>query len=272
MKLLVLTASIGDRPFSKYTIDSMQKYAKRIGAEFKCVTEFQRDSRYDVIKFTGKRQSVFIDKLLLIQREIDQYDRIIWMDDTCVVAHDTPNLFKIVPYELFGAHNEGILSWVTCAKSTIKRYENTSFKDIITSQSYFNAGLMVISGAHRNLFDDDLIIQLGKNGHMYDAYVDQTYLNLLVKNYNVPFFALPSIFNRMAVNVAQIKGKRVNYDNYEPIETAVAIKLENFDFLNEENTTVGANNGAFIYHITSIYDTDQRYKLIKKLYEIKVDK
>ena len=272
MKLLVLTASLGDRPFAQYTLDSMQKYADRIGADFKSITEFQRGPEYDSIVVAGGRQSVFIDKLLIIQRELKEYDRVIWMDDTCLVSSDTPNLFDIVPYELFGAHNEGTLDWVTCAHSTIEKFKSIKEFDVIVKQCYFNAGMMVISKAHEHLFADALIIRLGEAGFMNDAYVDQTYLNLLVRKLNVPFFALPNIFNRMAVMVENFEGEKVNYETFKPRQTYAATRINNFSFLNKKNTAIGGSNGAYIYHITSIYSTEQRTALLKKLYEIKVDK
>lgn len=271
MKNLVLTASFGDRPFKKYTIDSQQRYAEKIGADFRCVEEFDVDDRYD-FPIGRKGNKAYLIKLLVVQQALEEYDRVIWFDDTCVVSSDTPNLFDIVPYELFGAHNEGILGWVLADEQTKSLYERHDMPNIITSQNYFNTGVMVVSQHHQTIFSDNVIIKLGQLGHFKNAYPEQTYLNYLVAKHRLGYFALPSIFNRMAVNIPEIEGERVNYETFKPKQTFIAANIKRFNFLNENTTQVGMLNGAYIYHITSMYEPQPRYDLIKKLYEIKVDK
>lgn len=272
MKKLVLTASFGDRPFKQYTIDSIQKYANKIDADFRCVEEFEVDPKFNSIPLGRGGNTAYLIKLLVIRDALVEYDRVIWFDDSCIVTSDCPDLFQTVPYKLFGAHNEGILDWVLADQQTKGLYERNGIKDVITSQNYFNSGIVVVSKDHAALFNDDLIVTLGNAGHFKNAYPDQNYLNYLIANNRIPYFPLPSIFNRMAVNLAEIKGKRVNYETFEPIETGVAKSIQKFGWLNEENTKVGQLNGAFIYHITSMYEGEGRYNLIKRLHEIKVDK
>ena len=272
MKKLVLTASFGDRPFKQFTIDSIQKYADKVGADFRCVEEYEVDPKFDSIPLGRGGNTAYLIKLLVIKDALTEYDRVIWFDDSCVVTADCPNLFETVPYKLFGAHNEGILDWVLADEQTKKIYERSGIHNLITSQNYFNSGVMVVSKDHVNLFNDDLIVTLGNAGHFKNGYPDQNYLNYLVAKSRIPCFALPSIFNRMAVNLPEIKGKMVNYETFEPIETGVAKSIKKFHWLNEQNTEVGKLNGAFVYHITSMYEGEGRYNLIKRLHEIKVDK
>lgn len=272
MKHLVLTASFGDRPFKEFTIDSQQKYANKIGADFKCIEEYEVDPAFNVIPLGRDGNTAYLIKLLVIQQALERYDRVIWLDDTCVVSNDTPNLFQVVPVDLFGAHNEGILGWVRADQQTIDLYESNGLPNIITSQNYFNTGVLVVSRAHQPLFSDDLILKLGAKGHFKNAYPEQTYLNYLVALYRIGFFALPSIFNRMAVNFEHLEGERVNYENFKPRQTGAASMIRDFSFLDDKNTRIGQLNGAYIYHITSMYDPQPRYDLIKKLHQIKVDK
>jgi lipopolysaccharide biosynthesis glycosyltransferase len=266
---LVLTASFGDRPFKEFTIESQKRYAEKIGADFRVVEEYDVDSKFNEIKIGRGGNTAYLIKLLVINDALNEYDRVIWLDDTCVVSKDTPNLFQTVPAECFAAHNEGILGWVLADKQTKGLYERNGIKDVITSQNYFNTGVMVVSKYMKFLFEDDMIMTLGKQHHFANAYPEQTYLNYLIAKFRLPFFALPSIFNRMAVNAETILDKRVNYETFEPRETRIAMELTNFSFLNETNTRVGQLNGAYIYHITSMYKPQQRYDLIKKLFEIK---
>ena len=272
MKHLVLTASFGDRPFKKFTIDSQQKYADRIGADFRCVEEFDVDEKFNQIPLGRGGNTAYLIKLLVIQDALREYDRVIWFDDTCIVSSNTPSLFDTVPVELFAAHNEGILDWVLADEQTKGMYERNGFPNIITSQNYFNTGVMVVSKAHSPLFEDNIIIDLGVKGHFKNAYPEQTYLNYMIAKYRIGFFPLPSIFNRMAVNVEEFEDERVNYETMKPRQTTMAKWISSFNFLNADNTKVGQLNGAYIYHITSFYGTDRRYKLIQKLHQIKVDK
>lgn len=272
MKTLVLTASIGDRPFNQFTIDSQQKYAAKIGSDFKCITEYEVDPKFNEIEIGRGGNTAYLIKILVINDALEQYDRVIWLDDTCVVSANTPNLFDIVPYELFGAHNEGILDWVMADVQTKELYEENGFPNIITSQGYFNTGVMVVSKIHQQLFSDDIILKMGVQRHFANAYPEQTYLNFLIAKLRLGFFALPSIFNRMVVNVDELEGVRVNYETYTPRQSGFAGMFTQFNFLNAENTRLGQINGAYIYHITSFYKPDKRYKLIERLHQIKVDK
>lgn len=273
MKKLVLTASFGDRPFKEFTIDSQRKYAEKIGADFRVIEEFEVDQKFNDIKIGRKGNTAYLIKLLVIDQAFQEYDRVIWLDDTCIVASNCPDLFQIVPEECFGAHNEGILGWVMADKQTISLYKENNQPNIITSQSYFNTGIMVLTKQyHEPLFTDDMILTLGKKGHFANGYPEQTYLNYLVAKYGFGFFPLPSLFNRMSVNFSSIEGVRVNYDDYTPFQTRVAAEMTDFSFLKENTTRIGMLNGAYLYHITSMYSPDRRYDLIKRLYEIKVDK
>ena len=272
MRHLVLTASFGDRPFKQFTIDSQQKYAEKIGADFRVIEEYEVDEKFNAIPLGRGGNTAYLIKLLVIKDALTEYDRVIWLDDTCIVSNDTPNLFDTVPVELFAAHNEGILDWVLADQQTKSLYKRNGLHNVITSQNYFNTGVMVISKVHSSLFKDDIILNLGERGHFKNSYPEQTYLNYMIAMHRIGFFALPSIFNRMAVNLEEILGERVNYETFKPAQTTIAKEITTYEFLNDKNTKVGQLNGAYIYHITSMYSPERRYKLIQKLHQIKVDK
>lgn len=270
MKKLVLTISIGDRPWFEHSSKSIRLYAEKIGADYKEITRFDFDqSKYD---FTVGRKDnkSYLVKILAIQKELLTYDRIIFLDDTCVVAKDCPDLFNVVPYNFFGAHNEGILDWVMAGKQTMKLYENNKLPDLINLQTYFNSGVMVLSRAHSIMFSDEYIIKLGKGGHFNHGYVDQTYLNFAVKVLSIPYFALPCEFNKMLLNHETWRGKRINYQTYTPEETTLAILSKKILHINQETIKPGKINHAFIYHITSAHDPEMRTNVIKKLCDLTV--
>ena len=272
MKKLVLTASIGQRDFNKLTIDSIEKYAKKIGADYRYIKEYEVDDKYQNIPIGRKGNKGYLIKLLVIGDALKEYDRVIWFDDSCVVASDCPDLFNVVPTETLGAHNEGIVEWVSADKVTKKFYEHHGMKNYINYKNYFNSGVMVLSKSHIDLFSEENIINFGEKGHMSNGFVDQTYLNFLVGVFRTPFFALPSIFNRMSVCIPEYKGKFMHYEEWNATEFTLAANLSNFGWLSKESVSAGMHNWAYVYHITSMYPSTPRMNLIEKLHELKVDK
>lgn len=269
MKKLVLSISIGDRDFAEYTRDSMSKYAERIGADFKFITDFKIPEQYQNILVGRAKNSSYLSKVIAIQQALKEYDRVIWVDDSCIISKDCPDLFNIVPYELMGAHNEGILDWVMACEYSNKFLKGQEHQ--FTKQNYINTGVMVVSKEHASVFSEENIIKYGNANFFANAYVDQTYINYLVLALKTPMFMLPTIFNRMLLNVSNWQGKKIVYEAYTPLESAIGLKIDDFSFLNEVNTKIGNINGAYIYHTTSTYKPDQRLNLIKNLYRVKVN-
>ena len=93
---LVLTISIGDyyNEVAKLTLPSIQAYAKKIGADFLNINEF--NPHY----ITQKWNKFHIHELL------NKYRRIIYLDIDVLIREDTPNLFEIVPENKLGMFNE----------------------------------------------------------------------------------------------------------------------------------------------------------------------
>jgi len=270
VKKLVLTISIGDRPWFEHSSKSIRLYAEKIGADYKELTKFDFDtSKYDFKIGRGNNKS-YLAKILAIQNELLTYDRIIFLDDTCVVARDCPDLFNVVPYNFFGAHNEGILDWVLADQQTIQLYEDNNLPNLINSQTYFNSGVMVLSRAHARVFSDEYIIKLGKAGHFNNGYVDQTYLNFAIKVLSIPYFALPCEFNKMLLNHETWRGKSLSYQTFTSEESKVAMLSKKILHINQETIKPGRINHAFIYHITSAHDTEMRINVIKKLCDLTV--
>ena len=278
MKNLILTISIGNRPWSDLSIDSMQKYAKRIGAHLEVIRKYNVHKKFN-FKMGLNNNPAYLIKLLAINDAFKKgYDRIIFLDDACIVSEDCPNLFKVVPKQLFGVHNEGSISWVKSSVATIKSWESKGdgFRNVATPQNYVNVGVMVMSKEyHRDIFNHDKIIEHGEQGFFHNGYPEQTYINWMLNYYRRGVFHLPSIFNKMVLLPNRLNNKRVNYENYTIEEVKWACLPHfwhqgDFSWLTKDNTKIGDVAGAFIYHITSIYEESCRNSLIKRLHEIKV--
>lgn len=271
MKRLVLTATIGGgRPFSEFTVDSQRKYADRIGAEFVHVTEFDISDEYDFP--IGRRSNKgYLVKCLVIQEYFKEYDRIVWLDDTCVVAKDCPDLFQSVPEEMFGAHNEGILDWVAAQTQTINLFNKNGLpRNTTTKQEYFNSGVMVLTKEHHEiLFKKETIIKFGEAGYWANGYPDQTHLNYTLKYFQKGLYALPHLFNRMVLAPTITGDKCANYSNYTGMELSLAKGVSNHNWITEQTTKAGQPHHAYIYHITSFYPTDKRTSIIKRLWNLR---
>ena len=176
---LVLTISIGEyyNELAKLTLPSIQSYAKKIGADFLNINEF--NPHY----ITQKWNKFHIHELL------NKYRRIIYLDVDILIREDTPNLFEIVPENKLGMFNEG---------RYVPRYEYLEQASEYYGEPlkpwngpFYNSGVMVISRIHKNIF------KLPK-GHDY-VETDQPYINLRILNDGVQMFDLDYKFNRMDI-------------------------------------------------------------------------
>lgn len=265
MKNLVLSVSIGDRPWNTITLDSQRKYAALVGAEFKVVDEYTVPDDYN-FKIGRDNNKTYLIKLLVIQDALKEYDRVFFLDDTCYVNPVTINIFEHIPYGMFAANNEGYLRWTLAGTQSRDLMRNAEMPGLIEPEDYFNTGVMLADKTHMPLFSKDHIQQLGKQGFFNNGYPEQTYLNAIVKLLHAPVYLLPSIWNRMAVNLEEYQGKRLNYHSWEPIEAGMAKALDIWQYLKPDHYKPGRENFAFIYHITSFHE--KRLELIKHLAEM----
>lgn len=175
---LVLTIAIGSkyREISKLTNESIKNYAKKIGADFKCI------DRQEISKTTPHWEKFQISSLL------DEYDRILYVDSDIIIRDDAPNLFEIVPNGLLGMFNEA--KFTDRSKELMidicKKYGETLRS---WDGRYFNSGVMVISQNHRDLFT--------KPTEEIFSFYEQSYLNMVIARDNIDMFELDYRFNRM---------------------------------------------------------------------------
>ena len=143
-KHLLLTISIGNlrKQLTEYTLFWMKNYCKKYDIEFKLVDELPQDfpSSLD-IRFS---------KLYIIYKLLDTYDRIIFLDDSCIIHSKCPNLFEIVNEKKLGAYIE---SNEFDRKEDIKNITNHMELKYNNNMIMINTGVLVISKIHKNMFD-----------------------------------------------------------------------------------------------------------------------
>ena len=162
---LVLTISIGDhyKKVSELSLPSIKAYAKKIGADFLNIDEF------NAYYITQKWNKFHIHELL------NKYRRIIYLDIDVLVREDTPNLFEIVPENNLGMFNEGRYTPRYEYLEQASEYYGEPLKP--WNGPFYNSGVMVISRIHKPIF------KLPKGINFVET--DQPYINLRILNDNV---------------------------------------------------------------------------------------
>ena len=179
MKKLLLTIVIGEEAeyLAAATLPSKEAYAERIGADLKVIRER-----------TGMWHPSW-EKLRLYELLGRDYDRAIYLDNDCLVRPDCPDLFEIVPESAFGAFNEGQCIERTGAMQ--KGFQDYGCPGLqkYWDGCYFNAGVMVVSRRHRQLFAAPAV--------RHDNFIEQTFLNIGIIHHRLDTYDIGHEFNFM---------------------------------------------------------------------------
>ena len=102
----VIVISLGDRPWLPIVEHWLRRYCQRWGHDLLVIREplldDLRPDSFDRFQNYGRAQK------LGIGRFFEKYDRIIQMDDTCIVSPEAPDLAEEVPDEAVGCWIEGL--------------------------------------------------------------------------------------------------------------------------------------------------------------------
>lgn len=197
-KHLLLTISIGNlrKQLTEYTLFWMKNYCKKYDIEFKLVDELPQDfpSSLD-IRFS---------KLYIIYKLLDTYDRIIFLDDSCIIHSKCPNLFEIVNEKKLGAYIE---SNEFDRKEDIKNITNHMELKYNNNMIMINTGVLVISKIHKNMFDLSNI-NIMKLRKMPTGFKDQSIicyfinkLNINIQNLSLKYNLVGSIIKDLKFNI-----------------------------------------------------------------------
>ena len=162
-----------------------EAYAERHGMVFVPITERRIRMNPRPLR---PRLGLYLEKLQLADLLLD-YDRIVYVDADVLIHPEAPSLLDIVPEERFGCVREDIgpLAWkrreeieAVCAKlGNIEEW----------TKGYFNAGVMVLSKAHREVFECD------RDSVPRCRWPDQTYFNYRVRELGLKIRWLGSEYN-----------------------------------------------------------------------------
>jgi hypothetical protein len=174
----VVTLAIGreGRGLLELSGPFMERYAARIGAEFLPITERRIRHR---LQWRKARVNLHLEKFQMGDL-LDTFDRLLYLDADILVSASAPDFFALTtPEELGVVTDPG-------AENAWKRAEEMAAiaakRGALESPAppYFNAGVLVLSRAHRELlrFDPAKLVP--------GRWPDQTYLNYESARQNLP--------------------------------------------------------------------------------------
>ena len=180
-KRLIITISLGNRPWFGKIEKYYKLYSKKTNSDFIIINDnYEGDIKSRIRKFE-------------IVKYLDTYDRILFLDDTCIINPKCPNIFDLVDPEYLGVccENPPFFSKYKNLIESLKYYNvNTNINE--NNYVWFNSGLILFSKFHKNLFitPSQPIKKIG-------SYLDQALFNANRYKYNIPFINLGIRYNYM---------------------------------------------------------------------------
>ena len=185
MRNLVVMVSIGVRPWATSTAATFERYCKNIGADFLVQTTLPSQEQFPLPPLADspgrKNKASYASKTYFAYEALARYnyDRVLVVDDTCVVWPKAENIFNLVPFGSLG---------YTISSS---RHAETSFASIVdfcTKQRidvptyraalYMNSGVILYDRTFQNKISSNEIINASEL--LYSRYPHQTLLFFLV--------------------------------------------------------------------------------------------
>ena len=189
-RVLLVVISLGERPWFCYVKKWIVDYCSRCNYDYKVIQEplpGLKKEDFALFRNFGCANKLAISDLF------EGYDRIILVDDTCMLSPRLEPLHKLVPRESIGCWIEGRRkdkSPTDYLKSHKKLY---GLKKMLPREKFYNSGVMVMSYEHKVIYQDvikdmPLIIKderFNDQGYLsLTAYKKAISLHDLGENYN----------------------------------------------------------------------------------------
>jgi lipopolysaccharide biosynthesis glycosyltransferase len=181
---IVCTLCIGPEAekFALYSHPSFERYAKKIGADFRVFTEMK-------INFTECEtiNPIKFEKYQLYE-VLGEYDRALFVDNDILITPFAPNIFNVVPEDQIGGLYEDIAMHEQDRRRLIKEIQ-AILGDVGWETGYINSGVMVLSSQHRHIFK--MLQQYG----ICDLKYEQNNTNWYIRKAGIPIFPLDYKWN-----------------------------------------------------------------------------
>jgi hypothetical protein len=204
-KNLVLTISIGkSRNFLEITEKYMKQYAEKCQADFillnndsSVILLFDKIFSSLILK-CGRNYggNSYFYKVYSIYYFLEKYDKILWLDDSCIVSPNTENLFNMLNDGSVAGYAEGTNPHLNSWKSDFNLI-NSIKKFKIDTTKYLNSGIVLYTKDLRHLFSLENIL-LHKD-LFKSSYPHQCYLNYVLQVNNIPIICLDEKYNNLCL-------------------------------------------------------------------------
>jgi hypothetical protein len=137
-KHAILTISIGNnrKSISKYTKPLVAKYCEKYSLDHIFIEHNHQDIANNNVRF---------NKPLFLYDYIHGYDRIILMDDTCLINPECENLFDLIPKKTIGALLESsYFDRIQAIKDIANIFNEKKYKDWVM----INSGVLIVDKSH----------------------------------------------------------------------------------------------------------------------------
>ena len=180
---LVLTLSVGDRPWFPRLRPYMEAYARRWGADFEAVMQSPGEPCADGMACRR-------EKIDAIHRATAQYDRVLYLDDTIFIRPDAPIL------EGPPADDAKPPIWATLEthhpRGMALLYAALQYYEVPRrSWTLLNSGVMLVRAAHHPMFD----LAQAKPMKKFGYFADQLWINVMQQKHAFPVHDLGPRFN-----------------------------------------------------------------------------
>ena len=147
------------------------------------------------------------------------------------------------------------------AVNTLKDLPNGKYKNIkLTSNDALNTGIFLYNQEIKKYLSDEFIF---KYSELFTCvWIDQVFILVILQFYSIKKFTLDGNFNKMSI-----------CDEHESIleRETFKNKKDKDKIIYFDKKLLNSNSylyEAFIYHITSIYSSKERYQILENLYNV----
>jgi hypothetical protein len=248
-KNLVLTISIGkSRNFLEITEKYMKQYAEKCEADFiildndsSVILLFNKIFNSLNLKCGRKNGgNSYFYKAYSMYHYLEKYDKVLWLDDSCIVSPNTENLFNMINAGSVGGYAEGtnlnLKSWTNDFNfiKSLKHFE-------IDTTKYLNSGIVLYTKELRHLFSLENILL---NKKLFESsYPHQCYLNYILQSNNISIICIDEKYNNLCLHYDYSKLSNNSNTYIDP------------DYIKQNNSS--------IFHITGWWIN--RYEVLKNI-------
>ena len=171
---------------------SILEYCKKYNLTLELITK----TKYRIEPFDPFSNSINLFEKNQIYDLFDKYDRILRLDYDMLISPNCPNLFDIVPENKIGGVFEDVGEARLSRRERIMNIQ-THLGDLNWKSGYMNAGMIVVSKQHKEVFNTTIEEINEVQGIENIATPEQDYLNYMIRKLGFEVYELSYKFNHI---------------------------------------------------------------------------